>query len=156
MKYFIRSIKYFVYACVVLVLVLTILSVLNIVEGDVTIMFRNGYNSLWQIGLAFLAVSFFYPKFGYTERPAIIPGEYSEIRGGIISYMEDHGYRLESEEGENLTFTIVAPFGKLKRMFEDRISFRRELPGYYIEGLTKDVVKIVYGLEYRFRSDKEN
>jgi len=156
MKYFIRSIKYFVYACVLLTLILTVLSALKLIEGDVTSMFRNGYDSLWQIALAFLAISLFYPKFGYTERPAIIPGEYNEIRDGIISYMVDHGYRLEIEDGEDLSFVIVAPFGKIKRMFEDRITFRREIPGYYIEGLTKDVVKIVYGLEYKFRSGEES
>lgn len=153
MKYLIRVVKYFIYIVVILALILWILSLLKVVEGDIGKMFRNGYDSLWQLGLAFLAVAAIYPKFGYTRRGVVIPGAYSEIRPGIVEYMENRGYRLESEENENLSFRLVSPIGRLTRTWEDRITMTRDLPGFYLEGRTKDVVRIASGLEYKFREN---
>lgn len=151
MKYIVRVIKYFIYVCVLMTLILWILSLLHIVEGNVETMFRDGYKSIGYIALMFLAVSSLYPRFGFTKRGTVIPGAYSEIRGGVINYMESKGYRLESEEDENLTFRLRSPLARLTRMLEDRITMSRELPGYTIEGPTKDVVRISYGLENAFK-----
>lgn len=151
MKYIVRVIKYFIYVCVLMALILWILSLLHIVEGNVETMFRDGYKSIGYIALMFLAVSSVYPRFGFTKRGAVIQGAYSEIRGGIINYMEGKGYRLESEEDENLTFRLRSPLARLTRMLEDRITLSRELPGYTVEGPTKDVVRISYGLENAFK-----
>lgn len=151
MKYIVRVIKYFIYVCVLMTLILWILSLLHIVEGNVETMFRDGYKSIGYIALMFLAVSSLYPRFGFTKRGTVIQGAYSEIRGGVINYMESKGYRLESEEDENLTFRLRSPLARLTRMLEDRITMSRELPGYTIEGPTKDVVRISYGLENAFK-----
>ena len=152
MKYIVRVIKYFIYITLIMAAILAVMVALKVVEGDISSIFRDGYNSLWKIALMFLAVSAFYPKFGFCKRGAIIPGEYGSIRKGVIDYMESHGYVLESEEGENITFRKGGVFQKIRRMFEDRITMTRDLPGFYVEGLTKDVVRIVSGLEYKFRS----
>ena len=153
MKYLVRVLKYFVFITVVMALILFVLSLLGIVEKDVNAMFRNGWDSLWQIGLMFLVVSAVYPRVGFCRRGARIPGTYEEIRPGLVRYMAERGYEIETEEGENLTFRrkgFIARLGKL--LFEDRISFERDRAGYYIEGRTKDVVRIVSGLEHIFRN----
>ena len=152
MKYLVRVLKYFVFITVVMALILLVLSLLGIVEKDVNAMFRNGWDSLWQIGLMFLAVSAIYPRVGFCRRGARIPGTYEEIRPGLVRYMAERGYEIETEEVENLTFRrkgFLARLGKL--LFEDRITFERDRAGYYIEGRTKDVVRIVSGLEHIFR-----
>ena len=154
MKYIVRVLKYFVYITVLMALILLVLSLLGFVERDVEGMFRNGWNSLWQIALMFLAVSAIYPRFGFCKRGAIIPGSFEEIRPGIVRYMAEHGYKLEREEGENMTFRCTSPVQRFLRLLgEDRISFERDRAGYYIEGRTKEVVRIVAGLESRFRGD---
>ena len=38
-------------------------------------------------------------------------------------------------------------------MYEDRLTFTRSFSGFEIEGLRKDVIRIVYGLESAFRND---
>lgn len=152
MKYIIRAIKYYIGIVVLLIAVLTVLTLLHLTSGNIAEMFRNGYDSLWQMALMFLAIALIYPKFGYNRRGVIIPGEYSDIRDGVVSYMEDHGYRLESEEGENMTFRSASPLNRIFRLFEDRITLTRELGGFYVEGLTKDIVRIINGLEYKFRN----
>ena len=65
-------------------------------------------------------------------------------------------YRLESENGESMTFRLRSRFSALFKMFEDRITMTRELGGFEVEGLTKEVVRIVGGLEYKFRAPDED
>lgn len=152
MKYILRVLKYFVFITLVMALILLVLSLLGVVGKDVDAMFRNGWNSLWQIALMFLVVSAVYPRFGFCKRGAIIPGTYEEIRPGLVRYMAEHGYEIEKEEGENLSFRRKGFLARLtKLLFEDRITFERDRAGYYIEGRTKDVVRIASGLEHIFR-----
>lgn len=152
MRYFIRAVKYFFYFTILFAVIMAALVFIGAVPYDVGKMFRDGYKSLWQIALLFAFVAAFYPRFGFIKRSAMIKGEYSDIRGGIIEYMEARGYRLESEDGENLTFRLRSKFNALFKMFEDRITMTRELGGFEVEGLTKEVVRIVGGLEYKFRT----
>ena len=155
MKYIVRVLKYFVYICVIMTVILVVLSLLGLVEKDPAAMFRNGYTSILQIAGMFLIVSAIYPKFGFCKRGAIVPGSYAEVRDGVVRFMEDRGYVLEKEEGENLSFRRRSWIGRLVSLiFEDRISFERDLPGFYVEGRTRDVARIVSGLEYKFRGEE--
>ena len=149
MKYIVRAIKYFFYFSILLIIILSVLVLAHVVDGNIETMFRNGYNSLWQIGLMFAAVAAVYPVFGFVKKEAVIPGEYAEIRKGVIDYMENHGYRLESEKGENMTFRIT-------RMMEDRITFTRTLGGFELEGLRKDTIRVIYGLENALRNSSDD
>lgn len=151
MKYLIRVLKYFVFITVVMTLILLVLAVAGVVPKDIDAMFRNGWDSVWQIALMFLVVSAIYPRVGFCKRGAIIPGTYEEIRPGLVRYMAEHGYEIEKEEGENLTFRCKSPIQRvLKLLCEDRIRFERDRAGFYVEGRTKDVVRIISGLETRF------
>ena len=155
MKYILRVLKYFVSVTVAMALILLVLSLLGIVEKDVDAMFRNGWQSLWQIALMFLVVSAIYPRVGFCKRGAIIPGAYEDIRPGLVRYMAGRGYEIEKEEGENLSFRLKSPLQRfLKLLFEDRITFTRDRAGFYVEGRTKDVVRIVSGLEALFNGTR--
>ena len=155
MKYFVRSVKYFFYFTFLFVVIMAAQVLIGVVKPDVSLMFRDGYKSLWHIALLFAFVSAFYPRFVFIKRSAIIDGEFSDIRGGIIEYMEARGYRLESENGENMT-RLRSKFSALVKMMEDRITMTREMGGFEVEGLTKEVVRIVGGLEYKFRAADED
>ena len=155
MKYIVRVLKYFVFITVVMALILLVLALLGYVEKDVDSMFRNGWKSIWQIALMFLAVAALYPRFGFCKRGAIIPGAYEDIRPGLVRYMAGRGYEIEKEEGENLSFRLKSPLQRfLKLLFEDRITFTRDRAGFYVEGRTKDVVRIVSGLEALFNGSR--
>lgn len=155
MKYLIRAVKYFCEVVIILVVVMGILILMGIVEADINLMFKDGYDSVKLILAMFAVVSLLYPRFGYNSRLAIIPGEYSEVKQGIIDYMEDRNYVLESEEGECLTFRSKSIAMKLARMYEDRITMTREFTGFRVEGPTKDIVRVVYGLETKFKNPEE-
>ena len=155
MKYIVRAVKYFFYFCILLSAMLAILSVAHVIEGTVEGMFREGYDSLIKIAIMFACVSAVYPLFGFMKKEALIPGEYGEIRDRIIKYMESRGYRLESERDEDMTFRSRSAVTRLLRMFEDRITLTRRVTGFDVEGLRKDVVRIVYGLESALRRPEE-
>lgn len=152
MKYIIRALKYFLYISVLVTVILLVLVALKLVSSDINVMFREGWGSVAKIAIMFLAVSALYPRFGYTKRGAVVPGEYKEIRQGVVDFMKDRGYELESEEGENLTFRLRNKFNRATRIWEDRVTFTRDYAGFYIEGISKDVARIASGLEYKFKN----
>ena len=108
---------------------------------------------MWRIGLILLVFAIIYPRMGFTTRKVYIPGAYGEIREGVVDVMHDRSYVLEAEEGENLKFRIQSPVIRAFRMFEDRITFTRTATGFELEGPTKDLVRIVSSLEYKFRQE---
>lgn len=152
MKYIVRALKYFVYISLIVTVIMLILVALKLVSPDVNVMFREGWGSILKIALMFLAVSAIYPKFGYAKRGVRITGSYSEIRDGVVAFMEERGYELETEEGENMTFRLRNKFNRAARTWEDRITLTRELAGFYMEGISKDVARLASGLEFKFRN----
>jgi hypothetical protein len=152
MKYIVRALKYFVYISLIVTIIMLILVALKLVSPDVNVMFREGWGSILKIAVMFLAVSAIYPKFGYAKRGVRITGSYSEIRDGVVAFMEERGYELETEEGENMTFRLRNKFNRAARTWEDRITLTRELAGFYMEGISKDVARLASGLEFKFRN----
>ena len=153
MKYLVRSIKYFAYLAIILCIFIVLLSVFGLIGNSVDEIFKNGAQSLWRIGLILLVFAIIYPRMGFTTRKVYIPGAYGEIREGVVDVMHDRSYVLEAEEGENLKFRIQSPVIRAFRMFEDRITFTRTATGFELEGPTKDLVRIVSALEYKFREE---
>ena len=151
MKYLIRSVKYFIYICVFVSIILLAMVLLGFVSSDINVMFQQGWKSVGYIALMFAAVAVIYPAFGFKKRLAGVLGDFADLRPGAISYMEEHGYVLESENDQVMTFRYRSFINRLFRMFEDRITLGKTLGGFEVEGLTRDVYRIVYGLEYKLR-----
>lgn len=154
MRYLTRAVKYFFYFLILLVVIMALMVAFGFVEADINTMFRNGTDSLWQIGAMLVVFGAAYPYFGFMKKNTYINGEYGEIREGIIEYMFNRGYTLETEEGENMTFRAVGPLNRTFRMFEDRITMTRCMTGFVMEGLRKDVVRLSMGLEHKFRYEE--
>lgn len=152
MRYFIRAVKYFIYICVLVAVLLLILVLFKVVSSDINVMFRYGWKSVGLIAAMFAAVSAFYPLFGYSKRLATVLGELDGLHKDVISYMESltRNYSLESEDGEKMTFRSRSFIQRL--IWDDRITIEKGLGGFYVEGVSKEVVKIVSGLEYKFRN----
>ena len=153
MRYIARAVKYFIYFFILLALLLGIMIVFKLTGGGIESIFKEGWTSVGKIAILFALVSSVYPLFGFVKKTAIIPGEYVQIKDDVIRFMQEKGYRLEKEEGENLTFRDRGAVGRLLKMYEDRLTFTRSFSGFEIEGLRKDVIRIVYGLESAFRND---
>ena len=147
MKYFIRALKYYCYLLVLLVVIILVLVLTGFVEADLSKMFVNGYDSLWQIALVMLVFALIYPRFGFSKRTAHIYGSPEELRPTVIKVMEGLGYRLEKEADGQYSFLRRSGLSRALKMWEDRITISPSGAGLEIEGLTRDLSRIVSGLE---------
>lgn len=158
MRYFIRAVKYFIYFMLLLAVMMFALYALKMTDPNAkdfpSMFFKNGYNSMKIMLLVFAGVSALYPLLGFAKLKAIVPGEYADIRGLILDYMEDHGYYLEKEDGENLSFRACSTFRKITRMYEDRIELERDFTGFLVKGKRSDIVRIIHGLEAKARKSE--
>lgn len=147
MKYFIRALKYYAYLLILLVIIILVLVLTGFVEADLSKMFVNGYDSLWQIALIMLVFALIYPRFGFSKRTAHIYGSPEELRPDIMRVMEGLGYRLEDEKDGSLRFRRRSGFSRALKMWEDGITLSPTGAGMEVEGLTRDLSRIVSGLE---------
>jgi len=147
MKYIIRALKYFCYLIIFLTLIILALVLTGFVEADLSKMFVNGYDSLWQIALIMLVFALLYPRLGYGTRTAHIFGSPEELRGDVVPAMERLGYRLEKEDGTGWTFRRRSPVSRALKMWEDRITLSVTGAGVKAEGLTRDLARVISALE---------
>lgn len=151
MKYLLRALKYFVYICLLVTLILIVLVLMHAVSSDINVMFDQGWVSVGKIALMFAAVAAVYPLFGYKKQMAHVLGDLSDYRDDVVRCMEERGYALELESGDTMTFRSRSIANRIFRMGEDRITIEKTLGGFEVEGLSRDIVRIVYALEYKLR-----
>ena len=147
MKYIIRSLKYYCYLMILLTLIILALVLTGFVEADLSKMFVNGYDSLWQIALIMLGFAAIYPRFGFSKRTAHVYGSPEEIRPDVMRVMETLGYRLEREIDGSWSFLRRSGLSRALKMWEDRISLTPSGAGLEVEGLTRDLARVVSALE---------
>ncbi len=151
MKYLIRSVKYCIYLAIMLTVFIFVLVALKVVSPGIDGVFTNGARAVWQIAGILVVFSAIYPALGFGRRTAVVHGPFEEVKDGVIEEMHIRGYVLESCEGEKMTFRAKSPVTRLFRMFEDRVTMLKTLSGFELEGPVKDLVRVIGGLENRFR-----
>lgn len=149
MKYLVRAIKYFFYLLIILTLVILLLVAFKIVEGNISTMFVNGYDSLWQIALIAFLFSLIYPRVNYTTRKAYMTGEPERVAQVAREVMAARGYVVETTDGDDMTFRKKSAFTRAIKMWEDRLTFSKIPTGYNIEGHTRELVRVISALEAR-------
>ena len=149
MRYFIRSVKYFVQLMVILAIIIAVLILAKVVPGDISEIFVNGYNSLWQIALLMAVFAAIYPRFGYIKRQAVVPGDDAEAGSVLTRVMEAHGFIEEPSTGDCRRFRKKSVGDRLTRLWEDRITVTRCLAGFELEGIGRDVTRLVNALRDR-------
>ena len=155
MKYFIRSVKYFFYFSFLTTAIILALVLIGAVEGDISTIFEDGYNSLWKIAIFFALVAAAYPKFGFSCRKLDTTGSWEEVKEASKAYFREKPYRIESEAADSVSFRRRDPLSRITKMCEDRITVRRTEDGCVMEGLRKDVMLYATGLEYRLPPHNE-
>lgn len=143
MRYLIRAAKYFVQLLVILSLIIAILMVAKVVESDLSKIFVNGYDSLWQIAILMAVFSALFPRLGYARREAVIGGPDEEVYPVLERVMTAHGYSREQRTDGKLCYRKSAFGDRLTRLWEDRITVDRMATGFGLEGYNRDVVRLV-------------
>lgn len=148
MRYLVRALKYFVQLMVILTIIIAILIVAKVVDSDISQIFVNGWDSLWQIALLMAAFAAVYPKIGYVRRQALVPGPDEDVMPHLDKVMEAHGYGREQRADGRLSYRKRSAGDRLIRIWEDRISVERVAAGFELEGLGRDVVRLVNALRH--------
>ena len=103
MKYIIRVLKYILFLCLFLAIIVFVLQALGMTEDG----FRNIFvpGSLWKVAAIIGAFAVAYPAVGFQTRHIQVPGAYEELRSDVIAVMETRGYVLKKEvPGEKMVF----------------------------------------------------
>lgn len=149
MKYFIRSVKYFFYFAIITTLIISVLIIIGITDGNIDTMFRGGYSAIWKIAVFFALVAAIYPKIGFASRRLYVSGTWEDVRNAASIHMAEHSYIPESETDDSMTFRCRNTTSRISKMYEDAIILKKTDDGYVLEGLRKDVIRLAAGLEYR-------
>ena len=147
MKYFIRSVKYFIYFSLMCAAIVCALALIGAVEGNIDSIFSEGYRSIGKIAIFFAMVAAVYPKVAFINRDIASEKDWNEMRQAILEFMKDRQYDLESETDNVMTFRLRGFAGRLSKMYEDRLTLTKTDEGYQLEGLRKDVMRLSSGLE---------
>ena len=145
-RYLLRSVKYFIQLMIILTLVIAILIVAKVVDSDISKIFVNGYDSLWQIALIMAAFAAIYPRFGYAARRVVVPGSDEEVMPVLEKVMAARGYEREKRADGRICYRKSSIPDRIIRLWEDRISVERLATGFELEGYNRDVVRLVNSL----------
>lgn len=161
MRYFIRSVKYFLYLAVLCSLLMAVLILTKFVPADINQIFGKGWVSVAEIGGLFIVFAGLYPKIGYAKRMAALPGEWAEVAGKVRTFMAERDDYVEEipKNGnageEKVCYRAKKMSTRIARTWEDRITFTPTFGGVNVEGPAKDVARLVSAIEYRYRQEEQ-
>ena len=147
-----RSLKYFIQTCLLLVIILAILMLSGMVSKDISVAFQHGWTSVWWILGLFAVMALVYPFFGYQKRMIHVKGDPALAKDGIAEALRGRGYVLADETDGILKFHLASPVARAFRMWEDTITLTPVLGGFEVEGLSRDLVRVVSSIEHYFRN----
>lgn len=155
MKYLVRALKYLVYFFFIFLIIVGVIWILTIKKTQglsFMELFREG--SLPQMGIFFIVVAAIYPALGFVKRKMYTNKEFSEYTDLIKEMMSAMEYELESEEATKLSFRMTRTGYRISRMWEDRITFDWSENPAIVDGLRKDVDRIVRNIDYKIREQE--
>ena len=136
MTYIRRALKYFIQISLLLAVIIGVLMATGMVSKDIAVAFQHGWKSVWWILAVF----------------AVMSGDPALAKDGIIEAMKGRGYVLADEADGVLKFHLSSPLNRAARMWEDTITLSPILGGWEVEGLTRDLVRVIGSVEQYFRN----
>ncbi len=156
MRFFQRSIKYFLSLCLAYVVVLYALSfteMMVLTRGQTFNAVFSTHRGLVMV-IAIVALSAAYPYFGFMKRR--LKGDITKERDIIIKAFELQHFRvMKIEEGFRITFVAEGLFKRLSMLFEDHILVTQMGEEFEIRGNRKGVAYVVFRLEAALARERE-
>ena len=147
MKYLIRSLKYFVALCVlcVVLMALMILTGSSNLTAEETIYLMFHSDRFVLLGIAIVALSATYPRFGFMTKR--VEGDVEQHRLQIENAFRGAGFRLVKEEDGVLYFRGDGLWKRLTLLFEDEIRVSQYGQWIELEGIRRGVARAWYLLD---------
>ena len=153
MKYLVRSLKYLAYFVLIFFVCVLIVVLISHPQGSsFASLFKEG--SLLPICLIFLFFAAIYPLLGYKKARLVMDGEWKDYRDTIVETMQSAGYELKSEDERELKFRSKSATMRIRRMWEDGITFTRQENDpslVLVDGPSRDTLRIVGSVYYNYR-----
>ncbi|MCI1778877.1 MAG: hypothetical protein LKI53_02850 [Bacteroidales bacterium] len=156
MKYFLRSVKYFIYLTVFLAIFIIIMYNLGQKAPGTTIWDLFGNGAWWKMLLFLLAFSAIYPMLGFYDRKLYYDNDFSSKKDEIKDLLKSIGYVLSEEDGQTMRFIHKSNLIRFMRMYEDDITIDFSENPALIKGLRKDTMRIATRIEHIFQKESEN
>ena len=138
MKYFIRSVKYFVYFAFMCGIILVLTFHFSVKPEGLTLMDMLMVDgSIYKMLAFFVAVAAVYPALGFQKKPVYVY------------------YVIAQESATSITFKLRNPFLRVLRLCEDYVTIDYAENPIIIDGLRKDVLRFGRGIEYIYREDQQ-
>jgi len=157
MKYLVRSLKYLVYFVVIFFVTVGIVYMFSLQKDSgltFTGMFQEG-SAPKLIGF-FILVAIFYPALGFGKRKLYLNGEFSKYYDIIGASMKEMDYVEIFHDENKVVYRAKSTSKKISRMFEDAITFDISNDLVEIEGLRKDVARVLSNVSYKIRMNEES
>lgn len=154
-KYLIRSVKYFVALCVLLVAIMA----LNRAMGSTLtmretfyVMFHTTRGLLLPVVVVVLALC--YPRFGFIVRR--VEGDTELDREQIVNAFRSAGFSLRREEEGTLFFRADGFVQKLLLLWEDEIRVSQYGQWIELDGIRRGVARVQYRLDSYLQMKRRN
>ena len=155
-KYIIRSLKYLVYFVIIFLLITGLVYFFSTQKGaglSYAEMFQEG--SGIKLIIFFVLVAASYPALGFGKRELHLNGDYSKYAAIVERAMTELEYKIESQDDKKIVFRCTIGSKRLGRMYEDAIVFNIEGNPVIIEGLRKDVARVLSTVSFRIRQSED-
>lgn len=154
-KYLIRSAKYFVALCVLLVAIMTLNRAMGstlTIRETFYVMFHTTRGLLLPVVVVVLALC--YPRFGFIVRR--VEGDTELDREQIVNAFRSAGFSLRREEEGTLFFRADGFVQKLLLLWEDEIRVSQYGQWIELDGIRRGVARVQYRLDSYLQMKRRN
>lgn len=154
-KYLIRSAKYFVALCVLLVAIMALNRAMGstlTIRETFYVMFHTTRGLLLPVVVVVLALC--YPRFGFIVRR--VEGDTELDREQIINAFRSAGFSLRREEEGTLFFRADGFVQKLLLLWEDEIRVSQYGQWIELDGIRRGVARVQYRLDSYLQMKRRN
>ncbi len=154
-KYLIRSAKYFVALCVLLVAIMALNRAMGstlTIRETFYVMFHTTRGLLLPVVVVVLALC--YPRFGFIVRR--VEGDTEHDREQIVNAFRSAGFSLRREEEGTLFFRADGFVQKLLLLWEDEIRVSQYGQWIELDGIRRGVARVQYRLDSYLQMKRRN
>jgi len=154
-KYLIRSAKYFVALCVLLVAIMALNRAMGstlTIRETFYVMFHTTHGLLLPVVIVVLALC--YPRFGFIVRR--VEGDTEHDREQIVNAFRSAGFSLRREEEGTLFFRADGFVQKLLLLWEDEIRVSQYGQWIELDGIRRGVARVQYRLDSYLQMKRRN
>lgn len=144
--YLIRSIKYLIWLALLFTVIFVLMIRTGTARGNAEQMLYELFHTQrgWMMIIILMVLAFLYPRFGFTTRR--LTGNLMTDREAILAAIHRNGYSVVSESTDEWTLRASSPAKKLILMWEDRLTITQQGDELVIDGIRKEVVRLVFRL----------